>query len=71
MQKIKDEKSLEEIIIDLRKRIEFLEKGNNFSVLPNESSDPSNAQNGQKYYNTSTNKMKVYENGTWKTVTTT
>lgn len=39
-------------------------------VLPYFSSDPT-AIDGSIYYNTGTNKVKVCENGTWRTITTT
>jgi len=38
-------------------------------VLPYFSSDPT-AMDGSIYYNTSTDKVKVCENGVWKTITT-
>ena len=40
-------------------------KGGGGMILPRLSGDPSSADNGEMYYNTSTNKFRGYQNGTW------
>ncbi len=73
------QKSIIEEIKDLKDRLDSLERANQVKnikiptggkiVVNAEASDPP-VQNGKIYYNTTTNKYKVYENGTWKTITT-
>ncbi len=70
---------LVKIIKDLQARIEILERASTVRkitipsdgklVVDSQASDPT-AQNGRIYYNTVSNKYKVCENGTWKTITT-
>lgn len=72
--------TLDEIIKQMQADIDILKKGSDIRsitfpvdgklVLPNMAADP-DAVNGRIYYNTATNKVKVCENGVWKTVTTT
>ncbi len=68
-----------QILKDLEKRIGSLERANQVKevkipsggkiVVNSESADPP-AENGKIYYNTTTHKFKVCENGVWKTITT-
>ncbi len=68
------------VIEELKKRIEALERLVNLKnieipadgkfVVDIRSSDPV-GQNGRIYYNSTAHKFKGYENGTWKTFTTT
>lgn len=67
------------IIKELQARVELLERATTIRkvtipsdgklAVDSQASDPS-VQNGRIYYNTSTNKYKVCENGVWKTITT-
>lgn len=69
-----------DIIRDISKRIESLEKRQNINevtiptggklVVDSLAADPT-ATTGRIYYNTVSNKFKVCENGAWKTITTT
>lgn len=45
--------------------------GGGYLELPALASDPGSAISGSLYYNTSSNKLKVKEGGSWRTVTTT
>lgn len=73
------EKSLLEYIKKLEERIQALERASQIKnvkipaggkiVVNAVASDPP-VENGKIYYNTTTNKYKVCENGTWKTITT-
>jgi len=70
---------LAQTLKSILRRIENLEKGSQIKkvkipsggklVVDSYSSDPT-AENGRIYYNTTSNKLKVCENGTWKTITT-
>jgi hypothetical protein len=72
--------TFDKIIKQMQDDIAILKKGSDIRnltfpvdgklVLPNMAADPE-AVNGKIYYNTATNKVKVCENGVWKTVTTT
>lgn len=63
------------IIKDLRKRIELLERSSTARkvtipvdgklVVDNQTTDPT-AQNGRIYYNSTTNKLRGCENGSWQ-----
>jgi hypothetical protein len=63
------------IINDLRKRIEVLERSSTARkvtipidgklVVDSQTTDPT-VQNGRIYYNTTTNKLRGCENGTWQ-----
>lgn len=57
------------VVKDMQRQIQEL-KANQLSrlVMPNLSADPTSPTpvNGQVYYNTSTNKFRGYEGGTWK-----
>lgn len=67
------------ILKDLKTRVEALERraslskvtipSDGFLVVDSQSSDPTGT-NGRIYYNTTSNKFKVYEGGAWKTITT-
>jgi hypothetical protein len=69
-----------QIIKDLQTRVELLERLVDIKelvipvdgklVVDNRASDPP-TEDGRIYYNTTTNKFKVCENGSWKTITTT
>lgn len=73
------EKSLLEYIKKLEERIQALERASQIKnvkiptggkiVVNSVASDPP-VENGKIYYNTTSNKYKVCENGTWKTITT-
>lgn len=73
-----DEENLVRVIKDLERRVKVLETEltiRNLTIpadgsiqIPQKSGDPSPATNGQMYYNTSTNKVKVRENGAWSNV---
>lgn len=73
------EPNILEEIKDLKKRVQSLERASQIKnvkiptggriVVNSEAADPP-VQNGKIYYNTTTNKYKVCENGTWKTITT-
>ncbi len=69
-----------EILKDFDKRLKAVEKSNTINdltmpagskfVVPTSASDLATVS-GKIYYNTTTNKLKICENGTWKTITTT
>lgn len=70
------------LFFELKKRIEELERQiairkitvptDGYLIVESRASDPTDgAANGRIYYNTTSNKFKVYENGTWGTITTT
>lgn len=73
------EKNLLEYIKKLEERIQALERASQIKnvkipaggkiVVNAEASDPP-VENGKIYYNTTTNKYKVCENGIWKIITT-
>jgi len=73
------EKNLLEYIKKLEERIQALERASQIKnvkipaggkiVVNSVASDPP-VENGKIYYNTTTNKYKVCENGAWKTITT-
>jgi hypothetical protein len=73
-----DEENLVRVIKDLERRVRVLETEltiRNLTIptdgsiqVPQKAGDPSGSTNGQLYYNTGTNKLKVYENGSWTNV---
>lgn len=72
--------NLIDILKDLERRLRAVEKSNTINdltmppdskfVVPTSASDLATVS-GKIYYNTTTNKLKICENGTWKTITTT
>lgn len=73
------EKNLLATIKRLEARIQALERASQIKnvkipsggklVVNIETSDPS-AETGKIYYNSSTNELKVYKNGSWRTIAT-
>ena len=63
------------ILKDLQKRVKTLEQGNTITslklgaagvlIVPVKTADPGTATNGEIFYNSTTNKFRVYENGAW------
>jgi hypothetical protein len=70
MQKIDDNETLEEIIADLKMRIARLERGAGRFEFPSRSSDPTDAENGEAWYNSTSETFKGKENGSIVTFTT-
>lgn len=64
-----NETDLLKMVKDLSDRLKTLEQTPRSKfVVPSSDSDPTDAMNGQLYYNTSTNKLRKYENGAWADV---
>lgn len=73
------EKNLLEYIKKLEERVQTLERASQIKnvkipaggklVINIQSSDPS-AEIGKIYYNSATNELKVYKNGSWRNITT-
>jgi hypothetical protein len=65
------ERRFEKIISELAKKLDDL-KTNQLSslIVPKVASDPASPVNGMIWYNTTSHELKVYKNGSVRTVTT-
>ena len=65
------DRRFENIVADLVRKVEEL-RTNQLSYLfvPKIAGDPTSPTNGQLWYDTNTNQLKVYKNGSIRTVTT-
>lgn len=61
---------LRKLLEELKKRIVSLERTRPSKIILEKLASDPTAEDGRIYYNTATDKMKVCENGVWKTVTT-
>ncbi len=65
------ERRFENIIADLQRKVEELRTNQlRYLFVPKVEGDPTSPTNGQLWYDTTTNQLKVYKNGSVRTVTT-